>query len=180
MSENLTEQEIIEAIRQGNAMAFKQVFDACYEDLCGYAFSILRSTHEAEDIVQGIFMKLWEKRTELDVKQTIRSYLFRSVFNQCMNRLEYVGVRTKYARYKQTIGSNDAKLPEVFVDELDERIRQAIEKLPSQCRAVFVMSRYEELRYAEIAERLDISVNTIQNHVCKAIKILKQELKDFI
>lgn len=178
MIENLPDQKIVSAIREGNTAAFQQVFDTCYDGLCHYAFTILKNSDEAEDIVQTMFMKLWEKRESLDIQHTVKSYLYRAVYNQCMNHLEHRAVRNKYAN-QEGAWLDGTQGPEVFVDELYDRIKKVVEVLPPQCRTIFIMSRYEELRYSEIAEKLNISVNTIQNQVCKALRILREELKDF-
>ena len=169
----------IVAIRDGNTAVFKQVFDACYEGLCHYAFTVLRDADEAEDVVQGMFMKLWERREELNITSALRSYLFKSVYNQCLNQLEHRSVKNKFQEYKLT-QSEVSQPPEVFDDEVDTKIKKAIEALPSQCRTIFIMSRYDEMRHAEIAEKLNISVNTIQNQICKALKILRDELKEIV
>jgi RNA polymerase sigma-70 factor (ECF subfamily) len=158
----------------GTENTFREVFDDCYESLCRYAFTILKDFDQAEDTVQSMFLKLWEKRDELDITGSIRSYLFRSVYNQCINQLEHRVIRTKYDATFRT----EPQQPEVFPEELENNIRRAVDALPPQCRSVFIMSRYEELRYSEIAERLGISVNTIQNHVSKALKLLREALKD--
>ena len=175
---NLSEQEIIRAIREGDAEIFRLVFDSCYESLCRYAFTILKNTQEAEDIVQFMFLKLWDKREQLNIRQTVRSYLFKSVYHRCINHLEHKKIISNYQRNSQSIPSQDVQSPEIFPDELGESIRNAIEKLPPRCKRIFILSRYEELTYAEIAQRLDISVNTIQNQICKALRILREELKD--
>jgi RNA polymerase sigma-70 factor (ECF subfamily) len=162
----------------GSRDTFRKVFDACYEGLCRYAFTIVRDFDQAEDIVQSMFMKLWEKREELDITTSVRSYLFRAVYNQCMNHLEHSAIKTKYDAHVRIDAGRDEQQPEVFPDELGENIRKAVESLPPQCRSIFMMSRYEELKHTEIAERLGISVNTIQNQVCKALKLLREALKD--
>jgi RNA polymerase sigma-70 factor, ECF subfamily len=180
MSEHLQGQEAINAIREGNKLAFQQVFEGCYESLCQYAFTILRDPAEAEDTVQAMFVKVWERRTELDIRQSIRSYLFRAVYNQCMNQLSHRAVRRKHVDDHQAMADIDTQHPEVFMSELDENIRKAIELLPAQCKTIFIMSRYEELRHPEIAQKLNISVNTVQNQICKALKVLREELKDII
>lgn len=180
MSEVLPEQGTMEAIRDGNVVAFRQVFDACYEDLCQYAFTILKDTDESEDTVQSMFMKLWERREELDIRQSVRSYLFRSVYNQCINKLEHFAVRRRHQEASQATMSLAVQPVDAFAGDLDDRIRRAVDTLPAQCRTIFIMSRYDDLRYSEIAAKLNISVNTIQNQVCKALKILREELKDII
>lgn len=172
------DREIMLALREGRREAFRQVFETCYEGLCRYAFTFLRDQDEAEDIVQSMFVKLWERRDELDIKHAIRPYLFRSVYNQCMNQLEHRAVKSKHHHHSEVMLSDAVQHPEVFKDELNDKVREVVDKLPPQCRTIFIMSRYEELKYPEIAEKLNISVNTIQNQICKALKILRDELKD--
>lgn len=169
----------ITAVRDGNVAVFKQVFDACYESLCRYAFTILRDADEAEDVVQSMFMKLWERREDLDIKSALRSYLFKSVYNQCLNQLEHKSVKNKFQEYQMTV-AEASQPPEIFDEDLDAKIKKAIEALPPQCRTIFMLSRYDELRHTEIAEKLSISVNTIQNQICKALKILRDELKEMV
>jgi len=162
----------------GTEVTFRELFDDCYENLCGYAFTIVRDFDQAEDIVQSMFVKLWEKRDDLDITGSVRSYLFRSVYNQCMNQLEHRAIKTKYDAGVRVEPGRNQQQPDVFPEELEDNIRKAVDALPPQCRSIFIMSRYEELRYSEIAERLGISMNTIQNQVCKALKLLREALKD--
>jgi RNA polymerase sigma-70 factor (ECF subfamily) len=162
----------------GTRDTFRKVFDSCYEDLCRYAFTIVKDFDIAEDIVQSMFMKLWEMRESVDINTSVRSYLFRSVYNQCINHLEHKAVRTRYDKAAVLDASRIEQQPGVFPEELEENIRKAVDALPPQCRSIFIMSRYEELRYSEIADKLGISVNTIQNQVCKALKLLREALKD--
>ena len=178
MIQELPEEDIITAIREGNTVAFQHVFDTCYEPLCAYAHSILRNAHEAEDTVQSIFMKLWEKREAMEIRQSVRSYLFKAVYNQCLNQIEHRAVKARHRAFSQLEETVPPTDPESLPEDLDERIRVAVDNLPSQCRRIFVLSRYDGLRYPEISARLNISINTIQNQICKALKYLRQELKD--
>jgi len=134
---------------------------------------------EAEDIVQTLFIKLWEKRGNLTITHTFKSYLYRGVHNLCMNHLEHRGIREKHTAYALQTGTV-VQRPEVFTEELETRIVAAIESLPEQCRRIFTMSRYEEMKYSEIARQLAISVNTVENQVSKALKLLRQRLQDTI
>jgi RNA polymerase sigma-70 factor, ECF subfamily len=172
--------EIIKAIGKGNSVVFKQVFMSHYEDLCRYACTILKNAEEAEDVVQSMFVKLWEKREGLEVKHTIRSYLFKAVYHQCLNLLEHRTVKLKHQVHIAHDTLAETQLPETFQHELEENIIAAINGLPDQCRIIFMMSRYDELRYAEIASNLNISVNTVENQISKALRILRAKLKDVI
>lgn len=172
--------EIIKAIGKGNTVVFKQVFMSYYEGLCRYAYTILKNAEEAEDVVQSMFVKIWEKREELEVKHTIRSYLFKAVYHQCINLLEHRSVKLKHQLHLANELHAGTQLPETFQHELEENIAAAIKTLPEQCRIIFMMSRYDELRYAEIASHLNISVNTVENQISKALKLLRVKLKDLI
>jgi len=151
-----------------------------YESLCRYAYTILKDTEEAEDVVQSMFVKIWEKRDGLEVKHTIRSYLFKAVYHQCINLLEHRAVKLKHQVHLTHERQSETQPPETFQHELEENIVAAIKTLPDQCRIIFMMSRYDELRYAEIASHLNISVNTVENQISKALKILRVKLKDVI
>jgi RNA polymerase sigma-70 factor (ECF subfamily) len=172
-----SEEELAEGVRNGLKDCFQEVFHRYYENLCRYAFTILRDMDEAEDIVQSVFTKFWEKREAFVITHTLRSYLYRAVHNQCMNLLEHRQIRQKHMTHTLQQVS-EAEGPVVFPQELEEVVQKAIMELPPQCRTIFNMSRYEELRYAEIAEKLGISVNTVENQISKALRILRAQLQD--
>lgn len=180
MSSQLPDVEIIKAIGKGDITAFQQVFDAYYESLCQYGYTLLKDSNEAEDIVQSMFVKIWEKREQLDIKNTIRSYLFKSVYHQCINHLEHRTVKLRHQVRTTHEMQMETQQPEAFPHELEENITAAINGLPRQCRIIFMMSRYEDLKYAEIAQHLNISANTVENQISKALKILRLKLKDVL
>jgi RNA polymerase sigma-70 factor (ECF subfamily) len=164
--------------REEDDESFRKVFHAYYEGLCQYAYTLLRDMDDAEDIVQSMFLKLWEKRETLVITHTIKSYLYKAVYHQCVNQFDHRAVRLKFQERTAVQNSQDVQHPEIFPNELEERIVAAINSLPKQCRTIFMMSRYEEMKYAEIAKVLDISVNTIENQISKALKILRTHIKD--
>lgn len=172
------EQQIIAEMRLGRQDTFREVFDAHYEGLCRYAFTLLKDMDDAEDIVQAAFVKIWEKRAEIEIRFALRSYLFKTIYHQCLNQLQHREVQLKHQAYGQQEMKSEVALSVAFSDELEDNINNAINTLPPQCRAVFVMSRYEELKHAEIADQLGISVNTVQNQISKALGILRTALKD--
>ena len=175
-----SDQEILQGIREGDRDIFHEVFDAHYGVLCHYAFTIIRDSDEAEDMVQSIYAKLWEQRSTIDITISVRAYLFKSVYKKCMNFLEHREVKRNHNGYTVHSTLGEHQQPEVFPEELEENIKRAINALPLQCRTIFIMSRYDGLKHSEISERMNISVNTIQNQICKALKILRIELKDII
>lgn len=158
---------------------FRQSFYSHYEDLHRYAYTLLRNNDEARDVVQDVFLKFW--RNEKSSEVMARQYLYRAVYNTCMNRMRHEKVRLRYLQYRADtqVESEAATLP-VMEKELQARIQRAIDLLPAQCRLIFLKSRNEEKRYAEIARELDISVKTVEAQVAKALRILRGELADYL
>jgi RNA polymerase sigma-70 factor (ECF subfamily) len=175
-----TEQQIMEGIRNGDEACFQQAFNTYYEKLCDFAFTLLRDMDEAEDAVQSIFLKIWEKRDSLMITNTLKSYLYRAVHNHCINQLEHREIKQKHIQFSTYRGAGDLQQPDIFPHELESKIQSVIDQLPEQCGIIFKMSRYEELRYAEIAAKLGISVNTVENQISKALKILRTQLSDIL
>lgn len=156
------------------------VFRDYYKPLVRYGNTFLKDSDEAEDVVQQVFVSLWEKRTQLDIHTSIRAVLYKAVQNACLNRIKSLKVRTNYAEeLKATAVQEDASDP-VQANELNERIQLAMETMPEQCGRIFKMSRYEQLRYQEIADQLGLSVKTVENQMGKALKIVREELKDYL
>ena len=170
----------VKDLQEGGIASFRAVFELHFENLCSYACTILRDMDEAEDVVQNVFLKMWEKRDSLLITHSVRSYLFRAVHHQCLNQLDHRVIRQRHQDHSLREHSADMQPPEVFPEELEERVKTAIAGLPDQCRRIFVMSRYEELRYAKIAEELGISVNTVENQISKALRVLRDVLKDVV
>ena len=158
------------------------VFRTHYRPLCQFAFSFLKDKDSAEEAVQTCFAHLWEKRAELTVEVSLRAYLFRSVRNHCLNRLKHEKVKREHRKHSERyqLHSADDVTDTVHATELHRRIREAVERLPEQCRAVFMKSRWEEKKYQEIADEMGISVKTVENHMGKALRTLRDELAEFL
>lgn len=174
----LEHDQIVQRIKEGDDESFRKVFHAYYEGLCQYAFTLLRDMDEAEDVVQSMFVKIWEKRETLNITYTLKAYLYKAVYHQCVNHFDHRAVRSKFKEHVTVKNAHGVQQPEVFPHELEERIVSVIKTLPKQCRIIFMMSRYQEMKYAEIAKELDISVNTIENQISKALKILREHFRD--
>jgi RNA polymerase sigma-70 factor (family 1) len=178
----LSDKQLLTAIGQGDERIFEQVFRKYYAGLCTYGRSILHDADEAEEIVQNVFVSIWEKREEIEITQSLKSYLYRAVHNHCLNRIKHQKVRDEhqqYALYYQEV-SYESVSQTVYKNELEQQLAKAIEKLPEQCRIIFKLSRFDELRYQEIADQLGLSVKTIENQIGKALKILRTELADYL
>jgi RNA polymerase sigma-70 factor (ECF subfamily) len=168
---------------QGVEDLFEQVFKSHFKSLHSYACTIMRDPMPAEEIVQNIFLKLWEKKEEITIKENISVYLYRAVHNESLNYLRHRKVRSAYQSYamrqhKQTELERPAE--KVVEKELEKKLEVALQELPEQCRTIFQLSRYEDLKYREIADKLGLSVKTIENQMGKALKLLRLKLVDFL
>lgn len=157
-------------------------FKNFYQPLCRYAYTFLQDREDAEEVVQNAFLGMWEKRSNLSIHTSAKSYLYAMVRNACLNVLKHEKIKQKYAGEQMVVtqGGYEAVTETVHSDELERRIYDAMNTLPEQCRLVFKLSRFEELKYAEIAEHLNISVKTVENHMGKALKLMREALKDYL
>jgi RNA polymerase sigma-70 factor, ECF subfamily len=158
------------------------IFRTYYQPLCTYAYTFLQDKEEAEEIVQGTFLSVWEKRQTIAIHTAVKPYLYAMVRNACLNVIKHEKIKQKHAAEEIALSpiSHDSVAHAVATSELELKIHQAMEKLPEQCRLVFKLSRFEELKYAEIAEQLSISIKTVENHMGKALKIMREQLKDYL
>ena len=154
--------------------AFRSVFTEFYNPLCNYANNILRNETTAEDLVQDVFCKLWEKNQQLNHQHTLKSYLFQAVKNRV---LEFF--RSQKAQNKAIENAVDRGLLSAEADQMAdvfsqfERLNSLLRHLPPKCKEVFVLHKFNGLTYAEIADKKDIAIKTVENHMLKAIKILR-------
>ncbi len=164
-----------------NEAAFEKIFKKHFKGLHSYACTLVRDAIMAEEIVQNIFCRLWEKEEHILIRESIAGYLYRSVYNESLNYLKHLKVREAYQSYamQQEHAVNNTS-QQLELKELEGRLEKALNELPEKCRTIFQMSRFEELRYQEIADRLDLPVKTIENQMGKALKLLRIKLADFL
>lgn len=157
-------------------------FRAYYQPLCNYAYTFVQDRDEAEEIVQSAFLSVWEKRESIEIRTSLKSYLYTMVRNACLNVIKHEKIKQKHIGEELATAerSYDSVSQRVNSSELETRIQVSMEKLPEQCRLIFKLSRFEELKYAEIADQLNISVKTVENQIGKALKIMREELKDYL
>ena len=162
--------------------AFEQLFKAHFKALHSYASMMLYQDSHAEEIVQNMFVKLWEKRELLNVQISVKAYLYKCVHNDCLNYMKHIKIKAKYqdraafTMNDQTENTSD----KLVLGELQDRLQHALNELPEQCRTIFQMSRFEELKYREIADELGLSIKTVENQMGKALRILRVKLVDFL
>jgi RNA polymerase sigma-70 factor (ECF subfamily) len=177
----LSDEKELESIRAGDETAFEVVFKRYYQTLCNYAYTYLPDREEAEEVVQSAFLVLWERRGS-GIHSSVKAYLFSMVRNSSLNAIKHKKVRQKHAEEQLAThpGAAESVAHTVISNELEERIAKALQKLPEQCRLIFKMNRFEELKYAEIASELNISVKTVENQIGKALKIMRDQLRDYL
>ena len=185
----ITDNNVMIYLREGNEYAFRFIFDKYYDFLCMVADSYLRDEYISETIVGDIIYNLWEIKDNIDIKYSLRSYLVRSVKNRCINYLqqEYIQREISINQYEEKAAieelffiENKHPLESLLEQELENKINSIINELSPECRAVFKMSRFDGMKYEEIASELNISVNTVKYHMKNALGKLRLELKDYI
>jgi len=178
----LPDEQIAQLLAKRDEAAFEQVFKTHYRNLHAYAFTILKDEDEAEETVQQVFYKLWERSDNLNFSGSIAAYLYRAVHNESLNSIKHQKVKANYQLHVAYSMKNKSEQEQTkwTEKELEGQFRKALNKLPEQCRTVFQLSRFENLKYKEIAEKLDISIKTVENHMGKALKLLRTKLVDFI
>jgi len=178
----LQDEQIALLLSKRDEVAFEQVFKTHFKNLHAYAFTILKDEDEAEEMVQQVFFKLWERSEHLSFSGSIAAYLYRAVHNESLNFIKHQKVKADHqmhVAYSMKNRSEQAQ-PKMIRKELENKFREALNELPEQCRTVFQLSRFEDMKYKEIADKLDISVKTVENHMGKALKLLRTKLVDFL
>ncbi|HYF70839.1 MAG TPA: RNA polymerase sigma-70 factor [Ohtaekwangia sp.] len=178
----LREHQLIETLKAGDITAFEMLFRTYYQPLCNYAYTFVQDRDEAEEIVQSAFLSIWEKREMLEIRTAVKPYLYAMVRNACLNVLKHQKVKLQHAELELAVAerSSESVARTVMASELEHNIFRAMEALPQQCRIIFKLSRFEELKYAEIAAELNISIKTVENQMGKALKIMREQLKEYL
>lgn len=175
------EQQLLSALRFGNEAALRQIFDRHYALLLTDIYRLIPDESTCEDLAQELFVELWNKRESLDIHTSLRAYLRRAAVNKSLN---YIKATRRYAAEDtEDLGqlpdtSTDNQQNQVSRDALEDALHLAIGSLPEKCRVVFNLSRFEQLSHREIAEKLGISVKTIENQITKAMKMLRDALRN--
>ncbi len=171
---------VCENIRKGDKSAFEMVFRTYYRNLCAYANQIIYDLDNSEEVVQEMFFQLWQKKEFLFIETSLKSYLFRAVHNSCLNHIKHNKIKQAYSN--SFIHQNETSGSQYLLDESEElqvMIGKAVEKLPPERKKVFMMIRYEERKYQEVADILGISVKTVENQMGKAMQFLREALKGY-
>ena len=182
MTQAQPDNDLLDRIREGDRGAFATLFGRYGVSLVQYATTIVKDADEAQDIVQQLFVQLWVKRAELLISTSLKSYLYRAVHNGSLNKIRQHAVKESYAGDPVYTGGSAAASAAQRMEskEVSEAVERAIAELPEQCRNIFRLSRFEELKYQQIADRMGLSVKTVENQMGKALKHMRGRLKEFM
>lgn len=171
---------IFDKIKKGDKKAFSFLFESFYRPLCNYAYQFLEDIEESEEIAQDIFVKLWEKKSTIEIEASVKNYMFRSVRNLCLNQIQHNKVKKQYSEKIRENSKQDMDDSRFFLEPgLEEEISKAIDSMPEKRKEIFRLSREEGLKYKEIAGELNISVKTVEAQMGLALKHLRKKLNKY-
>jgi RNA polymerase sigma-70 factor (ECF subfamily) len=167
---------LAEQMKLGNSKAYDFLMDSYYKKLCGYAYTLSHDHRAAEDIVQNVFVEIWSHRSNINSLFSIKSYLYKSVYNEFIN--QYRKNKPVFFLEKKYFESVDLVVESTHenLDELLKLVDKEINKLPPKCRRIFLLNKKEGLTHIEISEYLNISIKTIEGHMTRAFNILREKL----
>jgi RNA polymerase sigma-70 factor (ECF subfamily) len=190
--DQLTDQQLIDRIRQGDGVAFKALFRTYYEPLCGFVESRIGDPSAAEDLVQNIFLGVWRRREEVDPGTSVKAYLFGAARNESIDFRKRKKVRDDWKEEHQVDTQVDldgapgparqlnGPVEEAERRQLQEELQNGVDALPERRREVYILSRRHGLTYEEIAEVMEISPKTVDNQMVEALKFLRKRMRSYI
>lgn len=181
---DLTEHKLLAQLKKGNQNAFRIIFDEHYSLLCAIAYHYVKDTSVSQILAEDALLSIWEKHEDIIFTTSLKAYLMRTVRNKSIDYLRSSKIEETFINIEEA-GSHcfipDEELFEKYVlAELEQKIEEAINTLPDECKNVFIMSRYDDRSYQEIADYLNISINTVKYHMKHALSLLRKELKDYL
>lgn len=178
--------QLIDRLRLGDHQAFKLIFDQYYTLMCAIAYEYVEDYYASQNIAEDVMLSIWEKRAQLNISVSLKSYLLSAVRNRSIDYLRSNSREIEAVSFESETGSSYCFVPDeelfgqIVLLELENRIQRIIDMMPEECKKVFLLSRYEEKSYQEIADELNISINTVKYHIKKALSLLREELKEYV
>jgi RNA polymerase sigma-70 factor, ECF subfamily len=181
MTSIMEEQALLIELKKGSRKAYSILFNNYYKDLVLFGGNFLPNKSLCEDIVQNVFLKLWRDRDNIEIETSLKSFMLRSVQNNCLDELRHKVVIREHESYSMAYGILDNIDTENYIlySDLQTHLADALSKLPESCREAFEMNRLEGLKYREIADKLNVSERTIEVRIGKALRLLRNHLKEF-
>ncbi len=185
---NIDDKDIINGITNGNKAVFDLVFRRYYSGLCTFANDFIHFYDLAEEITQDMFVYLWENHGKIQIKNSLKAYLYRSIHNRCLNYLRDNNFSHKTIKIDSIKGRADSifnEIPEsvfdlAFSESIEHELEQTIENLPDQCKTIFRLHRFENMSYKEIADRLDVSTSTVRTQISRALSKIRDKMGKFL
>ena len=173
--------ELLTRLKNGDILAFDQIYEMYSHKLFSFVFKILKNEAEVDDIVQEVFVKIWESRCKLEDYKLLNSYIFTIAYNNSIDLIRKRITNNKYLEYLKnsaSINFTPSIINQIEFKELNNLVDKLIANLPDRQKQVYLLHRVEDLTYPEIAEQLGISKNTVENHMVKALKYLRQNINN--
>lgn len=170
---------LLSRLQAGEQSALKELFFLYYDALVAFARPILKDEERARDMVQDVFFKLWERREDLNISSSLKAYLYMAVKNHALNALkreERMEWTDEESSLEARSGVHEAPYEQLREKDLQRKLSACLDLLPEKCRQVFELSRFDEMSNKEIAACLEISVKTVENHMTKALGMLRKNL----
>lgn len=158
---------------------YEDMFKTYFTSLCYFAGKYIKDVDSCKEVVHKVFVNIWENHSTFDFEKSPKSYLFTAVYNRCMN---YLRDLKKMDNMDNEVVLNTAEytIDHLQEAEIEDKIWKTINSLPAKCKEIFILNRFEDKKYAEIAEILGISIKTVEGQMSKALQTLRQNLKDYI
>lgn len=170
----------LKGLRDGDRFVFEKIFREYYPLLCNHIFHYVPDKSTAEEVVQDFFCKLWDKHHELQINTAISSYLRKSVVNHCLNYTRKLETERKFINYGDKLEEIHGTSDHESNNELSEHIARALLELPEKRREIFELSRFEGLKYHEIAKKLNINIKTVETQMTRSLEFMRKYLKEFV
>ncbi len=175
------QEDILKRLKENDRSALKELFQLHYLGVCRSIQRLVKEKATVEDLAQEVFLRFWNKRHRIEIKSSLPAYLHRMATNEALGYLRSLKTfeEEEMLLNSETEGAQNVEM-QYLNTELEDHIKAAIKELPPKCRAVFVLSRFEELTYQEIADRMDISIKTVENQMGRALRLLRAKLRSYL
>ncbi len=173
------EKEILKKIKKGDKKAFEIIYNSYYRVLVDFSVLYTKDIFLSEEIVNDFFTRFWEKRQIITINTNLAAYLYKSIKHMSLNKIK-ANKKHIIEKLKEELEEYSKCTPETYLQNKEEQAHteNLLKLIPPRTREIFIMSKYDKLKYKEIAEILNISINTVENHMVKAIKILRNYYKN--
>lgn len=174
------QQFILDELQKGNERAFNSIFKQYYKPLCQFSYSFIKDQDVAENLIQDVFTKLWEKRENITNIDNLLSYMMGMVRNQSIDFLRKEKINSKIYNKLRSQKSENTTEDQISKNEFEEKLLKSIIKLPDRCRTAIEMSRFDGFSNKEIAQKMEISVKGVEALIGRSLKLLRSELQEFL